>query len=313
MPAIGKSVFSRYAAIVLAGMYAQAVAAEPRRPEMWIDLASGEPHSQAAVAADLASVRVVYLGERHTLARHHAVQAQLVRELARRGRKLVLGLEQIEAGWEAELDKFSKGDIDFAQLAAAIDWKSQWRGYEEYREVLEAAQKAKATVVGLNAPSKVIRQVVRSGGVARLPEAMRDKLPTDMNLNDPPYETLLGWQMQVHLAATPDLLRPMIEAQMARDEQMASQIARHLGDRQTTVVVVCGSGHVAYGLGTPARVRRRVADVTERIVIMSDSGDVRLTEAEKRQSRPVEITHEQLRSLGRPLADYLHVVPEQTE
>ena len=60
-------------------------------------------------------------------------------------------------------------------------------------------------------------------------------------------------------------------------------------------------------LGTPARVRRRLPKVKDRIVLLSQSGDVKLTPDEVAMSREIEVTHEQLRELNRPVADYLYV------
>ena len=92
---------------------------------------------------------------------------------------------------------------------------------------------------------------------------------------------------------------------------MASVLASFLlsaEGRGRTAVVVCGSGHVNYGLGTAARVRRRMPAVKERIVLFSESGDVELTPQERAAARPINVSHEQLRELGRPIADYLHAV-----
>ena len=73
-------------------------------------------------------------------------------------------------------------------------------------------------------------------------------------------------------------------------------------------MVVCGSGHCQFGLGTPDRVRRRLEGVRDRIVLMSESGDVKLTAAEKAMKRNISIRHRDLEFIRRPLADYLHVV-----
>ena len=102
----------------------------------------------------------------------------------------------------------------------------------------------------------------------------------------------------------------MIEAQIARDEAMSAALADYLrspAGRGRKAVVVCGSGHVAYGLGTPQRVRRRLGDANDRIVMLAECGDVRLSAEEKAVARPVEISHEQLRQIGRPVADYLQI------
>ena len=72
------------------------------------------------------------------------------------------------------------------------------------------------------------------------------------------------------------------------------------------MIVLCGAGHVAYGLGTPERVRRRMPGVVDRIVLFSESGDLEISAQEKAVSREISITHEQLRTIQRPIADYLH-------
>ncbi len=275
----------------------------------WIDLYTAEPVDDEELFGDLKTVRVVYLGERHSIARHHDLEAWVVGQLAKRNVPLVLGLEQMEAVHQAVLDRYAKGEISFEQLADATQWAKRWAGYRQYRPVLEAARQAQSPILALNARSETVRQVARSGGVAKLDPAMRQQLPAEMQLQDPAYEKLLSLQLMVHMAATAQRLRPMIEAQIVRDETMASALASFLqspAGQGRTAVVVCGAGHVGYGLGTAARVRRRVPGVKDRIVLFSESGDVELSPQEQAMARPIAMTHEQLRELARPIADYLH-------
>jgi uncharacterized iron-regulated protein len=281
-----------------------------KRPSLWIDVYRGEPAPYQAVLDDLAQVRVVYLGERHTLQRHHALQTRILADLAARNVELVVALEQLEAQHQPALDRYNRGEIDFDRLAELTGWADRWRNYQQYEPILEAARKVGAPVIALNARRETIRRVVLEGGVSKLPAEARDDLPADMHLDDPAYEKLLGLVMQVHMAATPERMRPMIEAQIARDEAMAATLAAYLKSPEgegRTAVVICGAGHVSYGLGTPDRVRRRVPEVNERIVLLSESGDVELTPAEEAASRKIELSHQQLRAIDRPIADYLHV------
>jgi uncharacterized iron-regulated protein len=296
------------AALALFSLPSSASAAD--RPLLWIDACEGEPVDYAAVVADLGKARVVYLGERHTLERHHETQAKLIADLARGGARLVVALEPLEASQQPGVDRFNRGEIDFDGLAAAIDWDKRWPDYKQYRPVLEAARKAKAPVIALGPSPEVIRAVAQSGGVDRLDAALRKQLPAEMDFKDPTYEKLLAAQLMVHIAASPERLRPMIEAQIARDEAMSAALADYLrsdAGRGRKAIVVCGSGHVAYGLGTPQRVRRRLGDANDRIVVLAECGDLRLSPEEMAASRPVEITHEQLRQIGRPVADYLEI------
>ena len=288
----------------------------PERFSLWVDAYRGEPLRYEQVLDDLATARVIYLGERHTLKRHHRIQARIVRDLAERGLPLLLGLEQMEAAYQETLDRYGRREIDFDQLAEQTDWADRWSGYELYREVLENARNAGVPILALNARAETIRQVARSGGLSGLDAQSRAELPSDVWLDDPAYENLLKLMLPVHMAATPERLRPMIEAQMCRDEAMAATLCRALSSaerRDHKAIVLCGAGHVSYGFGTPERVRRRLPEVKDRIVLLSDSGDVTLTERQKAASRPVQITHDQLRQIGRPPADYLYVTSLKSE
>jgi hypothetical protein len=71
--------------------------------------------------------------------------------------------------------------------------------------------------------------------------------------------------------------------------------------------VLCGAGHVSYGLGMVSRVRRRLPEIKDRVILLSQSGDLELSPEELAITRDIEITHEQLRAINRPIADYLHV------
>jgi uncharacterized iron-regulated protein len=284
--------------------------ADPRCA-LWIDLARGEPVAFDAMLDDLAGARALYLGERHTVRRHHDLQASIVEALGRRGRPLSLALESLEAAAQPALDRYGRGEIDFESLARETRWEQRWPNYLDYRPLLEAARRLRAPVVGLNARAEVVRRVAAAGGVERLEPELRRELPAEMDLQAPLQARWLGRLLQVHRAATPERLRPMIEAQMVRDEAMAEALAAHLrsdAGRDRTAVVICGAAHAEYGLGIPDRLRRRMPDVKDRIALMSESGDVELSPRERAAAREIRVTHEDLRDLGRPIADYLHAM-----
>lgn len=300
-------------AVTLLVSTGSALAEDPKkdagRCSMWVDMCRAEPIPYGAMLNDLAGVRVIFIGERHDSVRHHEIQRRIIADLAKRGVKLVVGMEQLEAFCQPKIDPYNKGEIDFDQLAEQTDWSKRWGGYELYRGIVETANKAGAPILGLNARKETIRQVARSGGLDKICPGARKELPAEVFLNDPLYAKLLNLRMQVHMAATPERLRPMIEAQMCRDEMMASVLCEFLKSEQgkdRTAIVICGSGHCSYGLGTSARVQRRLPGVKQRIVAISGGGK-KLSPGAMAMVRKIFVTHEQLRAINRPIADYLHV------
>ncbi len=298
--------------MVLLGSSTPAVPAEDdkQRPSLWVDLYHGEPIRYEDVLDDLAGVRVIYLGEVHSLQRHHELQETILRDLARREVPLVLALEQMEHVQQPQLDRYNAGEIDFEKLAEVTKWADRWHNYKQYETILKTARQFKIPVLALNARSETIRQVARKGGVEKLEPDVRKELPEDMQLSDPLYDKFLNLQLMVHMATTAERLRPMREAQICRDEMMASVLCSFLKSepgKKRTALVLCGGGHVSYGLGTVSRVQRRLPDAKYRIILPSESGDLELSPEEKEVSRPIEITHEQLREINRPIADYLHI------
>jgi uncharacterized iron-regulated protein len=279
---------------------------------VWVNLMNGEPQSFSTVMDDLATAQVIYLGERHTIDRHHEIQTQVIRELHKRGIALAVGIEQMEFFNQPALDQYARGEIDFEGLAAATDWGKRWKNYPDYKGILEAAREAGAKLVALNGRNETIRAVNRSGGVANITPEQRAELPAEMQMDDPGYERLLQIQMMAHMSVdAASKLRPIVEAQIARDESMAEHGAQAIqpeADGTTrTLVVICGSGHVNYGLGTASRLQHRLPDSRQRIVVMSVSGE--MEPVRDPNAREIDVTLDQLKALGRPLADYLMIVP----
>jgi uncharacterized iron-regulated protein len=286
--------------------------ADSGRCSLWIDLYTGEPTSFADVLEDLHQARVIYLGEGHTLQRHHRIQADVVNGLAERGDTLVLCLEMLETYMQPDVDRYWKGEIPFDTLAARVNWSKRWGNYAQYREPMEAARRRGFPILALNARREVVHRVGMQG-LDRLPAEDRTQLPTEIVFDQPMYEAQMNTVLQVHAKAMgmPGLLQTMYQAQVVRDETMADTLAEFLksdAGRGRRAIVILGAGHCQQGMGTPSRVRRRIPGITDRIVIMSQSGDVVLSEAEKKLASGVEITHAQLGHLQASLADYLHVV-----
>ena len=260
------------------------------------------------ILEDLSKVRVVYLGECHTLQRHHTIQTQIITDLAKRNVPLVLAIEQMESFQQPVLNQFYQGKINFDQLAETTEWSKRWRNFEQYKPALEAARQFGTPILALNARAETIRQIAQKG-IDKLDPQTRKLLPAYINLDDPTYEKHLNSVMMVMADVTHERLHRMFEAQVARDEMMASVLSSFLQaeqGRNRTAIVLCGTGHISYGMGIPSRVRRMLPSIKDRIILLSESDDAELSPEQKAMAREITITHKQLRDINKPIADYLH-------
>ncbi len=278
----------------------------------WVDTYRGEPVAYKQMLMDLAEVDVVYLGEHHTLTRHHELQHKIIADLLARDRPLVLGLEQVEAFNQPALDRYNCHEITFEQLSELIDWPSRWGNYQDYQKIVKAVHHAGGTIVGLNARQEIIRKVGR-WGIQTLSGQERNELPDQIDTANEKYRQHLNNTMMVmaHVKDIPEMLDRMFTAQVCRDEMMAEKLFQAINNSNQPdplAVVLCGSGHVSYGAGIPFRLKRRSPNVEDRIIILSGSGDVVLSKKMQTLSRDISITHQQLKCFDIPIADYLHVV-----
>ncbi|MBM3300197.1 MAG: ChaN family lipoprotein [Deltaproteobacteria bacterium] len=274
-----------------------------------IDLLMGEPIPMEMMLDDISLVRLVYVGEIHTVDRHHRVQAELLRRLTERNAKLAVGMEMFSQGQQQVLDRWQTGKDDLSALVQELG-KEHWTNLMDYESVLLSARDAAAPIVCLNADDDLVRKIARTG-LDGLNESERQQVPEGVNQIDQAHDRLLRLKLRVHKAFQNKSLDNVVLAQALRDETMAQAVIRFIESPQgkdRIMLVIAGAGHLNYGFGIPDRVQSRL-DVPYRIILPSESGELVLSEEDKRRSVPIEITHEDLRFIRRPIADYLHVIP----
>jgi uncharacterized iron-regulated protein len=298
--------------IAFAGVLTMCVAGNgmASAPPSVVDLLMGEPVPMDELFEDLQGVRVVYLGEIHTIARHHAFQEAVLKGLAARKPKLALGMEMFTRDQQPVLDRWQKSTDDVSALFRDLG-EDRWTNLNDYREVLLAARKLHIPIIGLNASGLVVHKVARKGLEGLTPEE-RGSLPPDLKERiNPLNERLLKLRLRVHKAFQGMGLDRIVLAQAVRDETMAQGIVTFLKSaegKDRTMIVITGNGHVNYGFGIPDAVKRSL-DVSSRIIVCSESGELVLSKSEERQAVPITITHEELRFIRLPLGDYLQIAP----
>ena len=222
------------------------------------DTRAGKDVTPDDVAALLGDAAIVLVGESHTAVESHRVQARVISALQRAGRHVILGLEMFPADAPtAPFDRWLRGGIDEAALLRESGWYDYW-GYPwgYYRDIFLLARQHRLPIRGVNAPRALVSQVGRRGlsGIGAMDRA---QLPATIETTDPEHRQLfvayVGGGSPTHGAGMPaDALQRMIDAQSTWDATMAFNAARlhkEANDPKAVVVVLVGSGHVAYGVG----------------------------------------------------------------
>ncbi len=278
-----------------------------------IDMLMGEPVEMETMLDDLAEVGIIYLGEVHTIARHHKLQADILNRLKGRGLKLALGMEMFSTQHQTVLDRWISSKQSINELIRELG-KEHWTNLKDYESVLTTARDLGIHVVGLNAPDELVHKVAREG-LAGLSTKEKASLPEDLEQMNPANNRLLRLRLRVHKAFEQKSLDNIVLAQALRDATMARAVVEFLNSpegKDAVMVVIAGTGHVNYGFGIPERVKRKL-DLPFRIILASESGELVLSEQEMRQMIPTHLTHKDLEFIQKPAADYLHVIPLKEE
>lgn len=239
----------------------------------------GERATMERVCDLLPEADVVFLGESHGDATHHAVEAYVLAAAhewaSAAGRPLALGLEMVETDVQTALDEYLVG------LIRERDWLAAgrpWRGYEtDYRPLVEFARERGVPVVGTNVPGRYASLVARRGLAAldSLPEAARAWLPPHVAPASEPLRTAFTDFMGGMAHGSGPSVEAMLVAQNLRDATMAWRIADVLETHPGALVVHAnGSFHSAGRLGIPEHLGRLAPAARVLVVTMREADDI---------------------------------------
>ncbi len=226
------------------------------------DTATGQALSPDELAAKLDGVRVLFVGESHTSIEFHNVQLAVVQALARRGRPVLLGLEMYPYTEQAALDLWNSGTVDEAAFVAQSRWYRMW-GYHwnYYRDIFLAARAAKISLHAVNTPREVVSAVRKKGFKDLTPEEAAH-IPERIDVDDAEHMKLFRAFFEggdgLHSTMSDEMWTAMFRAQCTWDATMgynAVQALKQDGRPDAIMVVLIGSGHVAYGKGAERQAR----------------------------------------------------------
>jgi uncharacterized iron-regulated protein len=196
----------------------------------------------------------VLLGEIHTNADHHRLQAQMIEAMVRAGRRPSVVFEMIPASQQAALDRhLQSGQQDASKLGAFLHWEERgWPNWAIYQPIAEAALAAKLPLLGGALDRETTRAISKS-------DPSQVQLIMELKLDQPVkpgiVEALAKEIDEGHCNLLPKTaVNPMIMVQRATDAELA-KIVRGATPKDGAVLIA-GSGHVRKDWAVPSFIKQ---------------------------------------------------------
>ena len=280
------------------------------REAVYLDIYQGEPIPFEEMLASLTKARLIYIGEVHTIKRHHRFQLRVIRALDEEKIPLAIGMEMLPFPTQEYLDRWVAGDLGEKELLKLVDWETNWSiDFDLYKPIFEYAREKRIRLLALNAPRSLVKSVARKG-LSGLTDEEKGMLPP-VTPSSEEHRRLLGLSLKRHKTLGGDMQRSIYEAQDVWDSTMAHYVVEYLNSsegKDKTVVVLAGSGHMVYGYGIPERVAGASA-LPYRIILPTGSGDVEFQKEWEKFIEPTALLHEDFNFIQRPIADFMFLVP----
>lgn len=218
----------------------------------------------AGVTAKLTGKRVVFIGETHDRLDHHQNQLDIIKKLYAANPNIAIGMEYFEQPHQQALDDYVAGKIDEKDFVRKSGYMNSW-GNVDYRlvqPIFQFAREKGIPLLALNIDGDLHSKAAREG-VDKLTPDEKARLPAEIDRNDTTYIDRLKKYFVNHPVKDKEeqdkRIARYVEGQLLWDEYMAERAAQFLKDNpQRNLVVLAGSGHIAYGSGIPNRLNRRI-------------------------------------------------------
>jgi len=229
------------------------------------DTKTGDVITPDEMVRRLAGVRLLLVGEEHTAMEFHRVQARVVEALVAAGRRVRIGLEMFPYTEQRFLDQWRDNRLTEEGFLRLSRWYENW-GYHwlYYRDIFLFARDHRVPMFAVNTPREVV-SAIRKKGLANLTPEEAAHIPKEIDVDSADYMTFFkasfeGAEGPVHGSGMPDeMWKNMLSAQATWDATMgynAVQALRRDASSDSIMVVLVGSGHVAYGLGIERQARQ---------------------------------------------------------
>jgi uncharacterized iron-regulated protein len=231
------------------------------------DTKTGEVITPGELAARLVGTRLLLIGEEHTSVEFHSVQYRVLSALIASGRHVMIGLEMYPYTEQRFLDEWHDGLLTEEGFLRLSRWYENW-GYNwlYYRDIFFLARDSRVPMFAVNTPREIV-SAVRKKGLANLTPEEAAHIPKDIDVSSADHMTFFKTTFEdqqgggmVHGGDMSDeMWMNMLSAQATWDATMGFNAVQALtlsSDPNAIMVVLVGSGHVAYDLGIERQARK---------------------------------------------------------
>lgn len=286
----------------------------------------------------LQQFRIVMLGENHTSEPHHNMQLAILKGLTESGSSVCLALEMFNPSQNQVLEKYISGIITEEEFLDQSDYFNTWgHNYRYYKPIFDYAREKKIKLFGVNIEHDYASKIGKSG-IKSLSSEEQKEIP-EIDTTDVEHRFYFKVAMQGMDAVSPAQFPRMYAAQCLWDAAMGDGVIKVAQQNpESVVIILVGSGHVAYNLGIGKIIQKRsdfpfssviaidVPDTMQESVMMKVKKSLK---EEKKDSKPDSTKEKKMRSMAmmhgaamdttpykiviRSLADFLWGVAEEKQ
>lgn len=223
-----------------------------------LGVAARDLSSLEQIIRQVALRKVIYVGERHDRYGHHLAQLELIKGLVLKGQKVAVGMEMFQRPYQPIIDQYLSGTIDERTFLARTEYFERWKfDYHLYRSIVQYCKEQGLPLVALNLQTEIVQKVARQG-LEALTEEEKRQIPEELDLSNDVYRERLKRIFDQHPQTDVKDFETFYQSQVLWDETMAQSVHDYLESHPDyQMVVLAGSGHLAFGDGIPSRVRKR--------------------------------------------------------
>jgi uncharacterized iron-regulated protein len=199
------------------------------------------------VAEAAAQARYVLLGETHTSARHHLIQARLL-DAASDARSPAVVVEMVPRDQQHAIDRWRGAAAVPSDFGRAVGWSERgWPDWSIYQPIVELAA-ARDLAIRAGGPERERFTQVAQQGLDALDPERRRTLRLDRDLPDTQRQRLARTLREAHCGETHAPIARMVALQRLRDAAMAERMRTATADG---AVLIAGRGHTRRDFGVP--------------------------------------------------------------